>query len=249
MRIRYVDGQDHMTTPGRLSGTREWTGAVPASEEPSPARIEAFSDGVFSIIATLLVLDLRVPREAMLRGQPLLAALADQWPLYSAYVVSFLQVGVVWANHHMMFHHIKKSDHVLLVLNLLLLMCIAVLPFTTAILSEYAKANFTDLRVAAFTYSALLGVAGIFFVLIWKHADRHDLIHPHVDEHRIAALGLHWLFVPLFYSVAFLLVFVNPYLGMSVYLLLLFYYALPGPVFIRWMTRHRTRRAALTSQG
>ncbi|WP_460448756.1 TMEM175 family protein [Alsobacter sp. SYSU BS001988] len=236
-----------MTTPVLLSEKREWNGAVPASEEPSPARIEAFSDGVFSIIATLLVLDLRVPREAMLRGQPLLTALADQWPLYLAYVVSFLQVGVVWANHHTMFHHIKKSDHVLLVLNLLLLMCIAVLPFTTAILSEYAKSNFTDLRVAAFTYSALLGLAGVFFVLIWKHADRRGLIQPHVDEHRIAALGLHWLFVPLLYGLAFLLVFINPYLGMSVYLLLLFYYAFPGPIFIRWMTRRRTRQGGPAS--
>ena len=235
-----------MTTPILSSEKREGNGAVPAPEEPSPARIEAFSDGVFSIITTLLVLDLRVPREAMLRGQPLLSALADQWPLYVAFAVSFLQVGVVWANHHTMFHHIKKSDHVLLGLNLLLLMCIAVLPFTTALLSEYARSNLPDLRVAAFIYSAVLGVAGIFFVLIWRHADRRGLIQPHTDEHRIAALGLHWMFVPLFYGVAFLLVFVNPYLGMSVYLLLLFYYALPGPIFIRWMTRHRTRRAALT---
>lgn len=224
------------------------SGPVPTPEEPSPARIEAFSDGVFAIVATLLALDLRVPREAMLRGEPLLSALADQWPVYLAYVASFSQVGVVWANHHTMFHHMRKSDHVLLVLNLLLLMCIAVLPFTTALLSEYARSNLTDLRVAAFIYSALMGIAGIFFVLMWKHADRNGLVQPHTDEHRIVALGLHWLFVPLFYGVAFLLVFVNPYLGMSVYLLLLFYYALPGPVFIRWMTRHRTRKSALASQ-
>jgi uncharacterized membrane protein len=239
-----------MTTPELLSDKREGKEAtVPGSDEPSPVRIEAFSDGVFSIIATLLVLDLRIPREAMLRGQPLLTALADQWPIYLAYVISFLQVGVVWANHHTMFHQIKKSDHVLLVLNLLLLMCIAMLPFTTALLSEYARSNLMDLRVAAFTYSALLGVAGIFFVLIWRHADRHGLIHPHTDEHRIAALALHWLFVPLFYGVAFVLVFVIPYVGMSVYLLLLFYYALPGPVFVRWMTRRRTRQAALFPHG
>lgn len=240
--------REHMTKVAILPGTREGNGAVPPSEEPSPARIEAFSDGVFSIIATLLVLDLRVPREAMLRGQPLLTALADQWPLYVAYVASFLQVGVVWSNHHTMFHHIRKSDHVLLVLNLLLLMCIAVLPFTTALLSEFARSNLSDLRMAAFTYSAVLAVAGVFFVLIWRHAGRHGLIQPYTDEYRIYALGLHWAFVPLFYGLAFLLVFVNPYLGMSVYLLLLFYYALPGPIFIRWMTRRRTRRAAMTPE-
>lgn len=231
-----------MTTP--FPQERHLDGTV-SSVEPTPARIEAFSDGVFSIIATLLVLDLRVPREAMLHGQTLFSALADQWPIYLTFVASFLQVGVVWANHHTMFSHIKKSDHALLVLNLLLLMCIAVLPFTTALLSEYARSDFLDLRVAAFTYSAILGIAGIFFILIWRHADTHGLINSHTDEHRIAALALHWLFVPIFYGVAFVLVFVNPYLGMSVYLLLLFYYALPGPVFIRWMTRRRTRQAAL----
>jgi uncharacterized membrane protein len=236
-----------MTTPVLVSERTKWSGVASPSEEPSPARIEAFSDGVFSIIATLLVLDLRVPREAMLHGQPLLTALAEQWPIYLAYLASFLQVGVVWANHHTMFHHIRRSDHVLLVLNLLLLMCIAVLPFTTAILSEYARSSLSDLRVAAFTYSAVLGIAGVFFVLIWRHADKHGLIQPHTDKHQIAALGLHWLFVPLFYGAAFLLVFVSPYLGMSVYFLLLFYYALPGPVFIRWMTRRRTRLAAQAS--
>lgn len=86
---RFV-GENPMTSPLVLPERQESTAAGPTSVEPSPARIEAFSDGVFSIIATLLVLDLRVPRESMLRGQPLLAALADQWPLYLAYVASFL---------------------------------------------------------------------------------------------------------------------------------------------------------------
>src|SRR3954451_20938284 len=129
-------------------------------EEPSPARIEAFSDGVFSIVITLLVLDLRVPREAGLDSHSLGAALIRQWPLYLAYVLSFLQVGVVWCNHHTMFHYIRRSDHFMLVCNLLLLLCVAVLPFTTALLSEYARANESDLQVAALIYSAVLGIAG-----------------------------------------------------------------------------------------
>ncbi|MFK5595633.1 TMEM175 family protein [Methylobacterium sp. HMF5984] len=97
-------GEEHAVTDAVEAIAR----AIPRpEEEPSPARIEAFSDGVFAIIITLLVLDLRVPREDALGGQSLDAALMRQWPLYAAYVLSFLQVGVVWANHHTMFHYMS----------------------------------------------------------------------------------------------------------------------------------------------
>jgi uncharacterized membrane protein len=179
-------------------------------EEPSPARIEAFSDGVFSIVITLLVLDLRVPREATLHGQTLAAALLQQWPTYLAYVMSFLQVGVVWANHHMMFHHIRRSDHILLVCNLLLLLCTAVLPFTTSLLAEYAYGARADLTFSALLYSGALCCAGLFFNAIWTHALRAGLVHPGADPHRIYALRQHWRLVPVFYGIAFLLAFVDP---------------------------------------
>jgi uncharacterized membrane protein len=218
----------------------------PAFDElPSPARLEGFSDGVFSIIITLLVLDLRVPREAALDGRSLVEALLQQWPTYAAYVLSFLQVGVVWANHHTMFHHIKRSDHVLLVCNLLFLLCVAVLPFTTAMLAEFALAGETETRIAAFIYSAALCLAGIFFSLAWKHAVTADLVNNHADPNRLHALGRHWQFLPVFYGVAFALTFVDAYLSVVMYILLLLYYALPGPAVIRLMTaRHAHRKAA-----
>src|SRR2546423_718103 len=92
---------------------------------PSPGRLETFSDGVFSVIITLLVLDLRVPRVDALPSGRLGAALLQEWPVYVAFVISFLQVGVVWANHHTMFHYIRRTDHLLLVFNLLLLLSYA----------------------------------------------------------------------------------------------------------------------------
>jgi uncharacterized membrane protein len=212
-------------------------------EEPTPARIEAFSDAVFAIIITLLVLDLRVPREATLHGQSLGEALLGQWPTYVAYVLSFLQVGVVWANHHTMFHYIRRSDHVLLVCNLLLLLCVAVLPFTTAMLAEYSRAGTSDFRVAAFVYSAALAAAGVFFSATWQHALKAGLVNPHADPHRLYALRWHWLFVPLFYGTAFGLAFVSPYLSVAMYVLLLFYYALPGPAIVRWTTDRKAKRS------
>jgi uncharacterized membrane protein len=220
--------------------------AIPKpEEEPSPARIEAFSDAVFAIIITLLVLDVRVPREATLESQSLGAALMRQWPLYVAYILSFLQVGVVWSNHHTMFHYIRRSDHVLLVLNLLLLLCVAVLPFTTAMLAEYARAGHAERQLAAMVYSAALCAAGIFFSAMWQHALRAGLVSPHADPHRLQALRFHWMLVPLLYGLAFVLAWVDPRLSIAIYIVLLLYYALPGPSVVRWTTRRGARQAAL----
>ena len=220
--------------------------AIPRpEEEPSPARIEAFSDSVFAIIITLLVLDVRVPREAALESQSLGAALMRQWPLYVAYILSFLQVGVVWSNHHTMFHYIRRSDHVLLVLNLLLLLCVAVLPFTTAILAEYARAGHAERQLAAMLYSAALCAAGLFFSATWQHALHACLVASNADPHRLQALRFHWMLAPVLYGLAFVLAWVDPRLSIAIYIVLLLYFALPGPSVVRWTTRRGARRAAL----
>jgi uncharacterized membrane protein len=217
---------------------------VPApSEMPSPKRIEAFSDGVFSIIITLLVLDLRVPRLDALHGGSLGAALLDLWPTYAAFVLSFLQVGVVWANHHTMFHYIFRSDHKLLVYNLLLLLGVAVLPFTTAVLSEYVRGDAAQRRLAAQIYSGALMVVGVMFNVIWQHALNAELVHPRSDQHRLYALRRHWLLAPVLYAAAFALAFVDVYVSVAMYLVLLFYYALPGPMVIRWVAARQSRKA------
>src|ERR671937_1127352 len=93
------------------------------------ARLEAFSDGVFSIAATLLVLELRVPAPDPVG---LAAALLRQWPSYAVYAVSFLTIGIIWVNHHALFDLLRKVDRPLLFLNLLLLLCVAAVPFPTA---------------------------------------------------------------------------------------------------------------------
>src|SRR5258708_2379571 len=161
--------------------------ALAPGEMPSPRRIEAFSDGVFSIIITLLVLDLHVPRLTALHGASLAAVLLDQWPVYVAFTLSFLQVRVIWANHHSMFHYIHRTDHGVLVYNLLLLLCVAVLPFTTAILSEYIRGDDAQRRIAAQIYSGALVAVGVAVNGGWQdplHAPRR---HPHSDPHPLYA--------------------------------------------------------------
>ena len=97
----------------------------------STSRLEAFSDGVFAIAATLLVLELHVPATGT---GPLWPQIVAQWPSYACYVVSFLTIGIIWVNHHALFALIVKVDLPMLLLNLLLLMIIALLPFPTALL-------------------------------------------------------------------------------------------------------------------
>lgn len=212
-------------------------------EEPTPARIEAFSDAVFAIIITLLALDLRVPRDDAERVGSLGQALVRQWPVYVAFVVSYLQVGVVWANHHAMFHYIRRTDHRVLVYNLLLLMAVAVLPFTSALLAEYVRGGENELRIAALVYSGMLGTCGVFFNAVWHHALDARLVKPRADPHRLYALRRHWLLMPVFYAIAFALAVVNPRVSLGIYLVLLLYYALPGPIVIRRMTVRHARAA------
>ena len=95
-------------------------------------RAEAFSDGVFAIAITLLVLDLRVPDP----GHLTTAALLGAWPHYFAYVVSFLTIGIMWMNHHTIMGHVARVDRPLLVINLLLLMGVVAIPFPTALVAE-----------------------------------------------------------------------------------------------------------------
>ena len=106
--------------------------ADPPSVHRDTGRLEAFSDGVFAITITLLILEIKPPADY----EHLLHGLAALWPSYLAYAVTFLFIGQVWANHHVMFDHIRAADRVVLLLNTVLLMVVAFLPFATSVLAE-----------------------------------------------------------------------------------------------------------------
>src|SRR5215470_8105680 len=99
-------------------------------------RTEAFSDGVIAIAITLLVLDIKVPPVGE-NGVSLGSALIRQWPSYAAYAISFLTIGVVWMNHHATFRRLREVDHCVLLLNLLLLLNIGILPWSTSLIAAY----------------------------------------------------------------------------------------------------------------
>src|ERR687886_2911700 len=121
-------------------------------------RLEAFSDGVFAVAITLLVLDIQPPSDARTQSG-LWRALGDLWPHYAAYAVSFLIIGIVWVNHHAVLALIARVDRGLAFLNLLLLMAVALIPFATALLAEYLSHGAPE-HVAAAAYSVLITLMG-----------------------------------------------------------------------------------------
>lgn len=140
----------------------------------STGRLESFSDGVIAVAITLLVLNIRVPLPA-----PTLHlghALGEQWPAYAAYVTSFMTIGIIWMNHHVMISRLARADHSILILNIVLLLTIGVIPFGTNLMATYLNEGRGD-KLAAGIY------AGIFLVmsLAFSAVNRQILLgRPHL---------------------------------------------------------------------
>ena len=130
------------------------------------SRLEAFSDGVIAIAITLLVLEIHVPESG--GSSSLGHELAEQWPSYAAYVVSFVTIGIIWINHHAMVSRVRQTNHTLLILNLFLLMSIAVLPFTTDLVAEYLREPEGE-HLAAAIYSGSLLLMGLAFFAMQRY--------------------------------------------------------------------------------
>jgi uncharacterized membrane protein len=184
-------------------------------------RTEFFSDAVFAIAITLLILEIRVPDQG-----PLGSALLALWPSYVAYVISFLVIGTIWINHHLMFEKIAHADSSLMALNLLMLMAVAFLPFPTAVLAEAFHKGEGENIAAAF-YGGTLTIAGLFVNLTWHHAARNRLLDPNLTDQQIRQIGRRYLLGPLTYALAAVVGSVVPALAVAIYGLLNIFYLWP----------------------
>ncbi len=184
-------------------------------------RIEAFSDGVFSIAITLLVLSVAVPQLT-----PTELAHGDLWPKLLSYLISFVLIGLFWYGHHIMFHFIKRSDRNLVLINLFFLMLIAFFPFPAALLGEYGADT-----VASVIYGATLVVMGLAFALIWQYASQNRrLVEANLPD-RIITLGRRVvLTAPLLYLVAVVLALISPRFSLWVYIVVPVLYLVPSPI-------------------
>jgi uncharacterized membrane protein len=205
---------------------------APAADDlKETGRVEAFSDGVFAIAITLLVLDLKVPRE--LPGSArLIDVLLRQWPSYVAFVSSFATIGIMWINHHRLFALVRRVDHWLLILNGLLLLGVTFVPFPTALVAEYVQHH--DQRVAAMVYTGTFVLIAVIFNLLWRHASRWGrLLHMKADPKAIKAIDLAYAFGPPVYLLAFIAAIFSAATALGLTILLALFFALPGSVFAR----------------
>jgi uncharacterized membrane protein len=142
-------------------------------------RVEAFSDGVLAVAITLLVLDLHVDTGG---GDSLAHQLWAKWPSFAAYVLSFFVIGVIWVNHHALFSLLGRVDRPLLFYNLLLLMFVTTIPFTTATLAANLRGDTGDVRTAVLLYGVSMeGMSISYRLIISRMVHRNLLIRP-VDE-------------------------------------------------------------------
>ncbi len=198
------------------------------SEQSDTVRLEAFSDGVFAIAITLLVLEIRVPGRPDVAGHGgLVGALAHLWPSYLGFLISFVTIGIMWANHHSIFQYIRRVDRYFLIINILFLMWIAFLPFPTAVLAQHLRDPDTrQSAVAVFSATFVLIAVG-FNSLWWYGAGRERLLGHAVDRRGVQSISRRYAVGPVAYLTALGLAFVNVWASLAVHGVLAAFYLFP----------------------
>ncbi|WP_091604291.1 TMEM175 family protein [Micromonospora mirobrigensis] len=184
------------------------------------SRVETFSDGVFAVVLTVMAVELLQNGPARAGGRELPQTLADAWPSYLAYVITFGIAGQIWLGHHNMWRYVVRVDQLLLVFNLLVLLFVATIPFTADLLSDNLRGTARDQQLTAALYLATVLGESLFFNLSWWWARRCGLLDPGLDPQLAAAISRRLLVRPVLYLTAFAFVFVDPILSLVLYLLL-----------------------------
>jgi uncharacterized membrane protein len=198
-----------------------------SDEAKETGRLEAFSDGVFAIAITLLILEIRVPPEGDTPPGSLLPELVKLWPSYLAYLISFSTILIMWLNHHALFKIIKRVDNRFIILNGLLLMAITFVNFPTAVLAEYLP--HPDNHIAALALAGTYEVIAIIFNGLWQYASRgYRLLDPKADPEYVRGITRQYFFGPTVYLVAFLAAFVSVPLSVGIDAFLAIFFAFVG---------------------
>jgi uncharacterized membrane protein len=185
-------------------------------------RLVAFSDGVFAISITLLILEIRPPTD----DEDLLNGLLALWPSYLAYAVTFLFIGQVWVNHHVMFDHIRAADRIVLLLNTVLLMVVAFLPFATSVLAEALRSGHGQ-RTAVGFYGIAFDATALTFNAVWQYARRHRLLSEALGSAGATAISRRFQLALAWLATGALLGALLPVLGVAVIVAFNAFYWLP----------------------
>jgi len=191
-------------------------------------RLETFSDGVFAIAITLLVLGIGVPEP----DEPLLAALVDQWPAFVAYVVSFLTIGIMGVHHHQLFLLIGRSNMTFALIHVVFLMFVAFLPFPTDVMAERLGSGVDEVAAMLLFGGTTVAIA-VMYNVIWLYAAGGGgrLLRSGIDEEIRRAGARGYQYGPIGYLLITLLAFVNPLISLAGFAAYAIYWALPvsGP--------------------
>jgi uncharacterized membrane protein len=194
----------------RMSADR---GAELAERSRDTERVIFFSDGVFAIAITLLVLSIEVPDSP----DNLLGQLLDEWSRFFSYVISFLVIGLFWVLHHRMFGQVRRHDPALIWLNLFLLMLVAFLPFPSALLGRYG-----DEPVAVVLYAASMAATSLMLSATYTYLYLHqDLLFRPATRAELRVAVLRGLMTPAVFLVSIPVALVSPTVAMYVWWLIL----------------------------
>jgi uncharacterized membrane protein len=208
-------------------------------------RLAAFSDGVFAIVITLLVLDLRVPEYH--QGE-LLPSLLREGPSYLAFTVSFIYIGVLWLNHHALLRMVRGTTVVLSWINIAILFGVVIIPFPTAVLaSALVDGDTDDLRVAVVMYALAAALMSAPWLVFFAYLRRHPTLRAgHIDQDHVHAQEARPITGLLLYGLAGLLGWiVNPLLGLLGIIVMIIYHGVTSeglrPGALRWVRTGRRR--------
>ncbi|KAM3100311.1 TMEM175 family protein [Phormidesmis sp. 146-12] len=210
-----------------MSDSSEFESLAPKPRAPhSNERLMFFSDGIFAITITLLVIEIKVPE---LHDVPvneiapaLFKELAHLMPSIWGCIISFMILGLYWIAHHNMFMSIKHHNHTLLWLNTFFLMCIASVPFTTALISHYP-----DQQIAVVSYAAVLTLTGIVLNLIWWYSSTHHLLEEGIEPEFITFVHRYIRIAPIVYALSILASFISVNLAEFMLIAVSIYYIIP----------------------
>lgn len=206
-----------MASPEK-SREKRWT-----FDTSTTLRIEALSDGVFAIVLTLMVFQIRIPDLPAERVAELWPRLVHQWPEFYSYVISFMIVGAYWIGHHGLYHMVKRTSLTLLWLNLIFLMFVAFLPYSVALFGRY-----TNQQRIQIIYGVHLMIVGGLNYVQWKYVTKWNrLVEDGVDDRLERDIDNRIMMTPAVCLLAILISFWDLRWSKMIYLLLLGLYLLP----------------------
>jgi uncharacterized membrane protein len=193
----------------------------------STARLETFSDGVFAIAATLLILEIRLPDD----GGSVTHGLLHAWPSYAAYAISFLTIGIIWVNHHTVLEQIGRVDRTFLFINVVFLMIVAFSPFPTRVVAEHLRHGS---KPAAFAYGLTFTLMAISYGVMWFYAAAgRRLIDEGADQRVVSGISRSFAPGSFIYAAATLSSLLSAYLAIALYAAIALFYVLESSIFGR----------------